>query len=722
MKASLATLGFSCAALFSVQSYSQTYQDVAPLYNINYINQTLIPSGGGVSFVDFNNDGLDDISVATGMGDSLVFYENTGTGFTKLPPLVPFLGEAQQILWVDYDNDGDKDLYVSSNLTSNRLYRNDSNSFVNVSASAGISTTPTETYAVCWGDYNKDGWLDFYEVNQLNFGSGTNTLYLSDGAGGFTDNTSIANVGNGTHYSYGAVFFDFNNDGWQDIYLANDRQGPTSLYKNMGNGTFTDVSVQANARFIMDGMGIAVGDYDGNGYLDIYLTNTSAGNKLLRNNGDETFMEIADSMGVAFNSETWSTLFFDYDHDGDLDLHVSDVKTGPGTANTFFENVDSTFNQPPVFTGDTMRNFASALGDFNNDGYYDLVSPNHYPSALQLWESSGAGTNNWLKVKLEGVISNRDGIGSWIEVYAGTDTYKQYTHCGIGYLGQNSMTEIIGIGSNGTIDSLYVRWLSGHVDQFYQLAPGQKYNILEGSSLMVNINVAGPLHYCLGDSLFTLLNATPGFDSYLWSNGDTTSSITATAPGIYHVTATNEFGLKANSDTLAITIDSLSVIASAASDTDNMGKGHAEAIIVDGIPPFNFLWNDPLQQTTKIALNLTSGTYRVIVTDSIGCMDSAEAIVSNVMGLGETRDAAFDMFPNPAVEMVEFRVNPEMLANSTYVISIQNPLGQEVYFARAESTIPLRVSIERWSKGIYMVQLRNSETLEVMAHHRLLIY
>ncbi|MDZ7848962.1 MAG: VCBS repeat-containing protein [Owenweeksia sp.] len=275
---------------------AQSYTDVAGQYNLSFTNQTLTANGGGVSLADFDNDGLDDITLATGMGDSLVFFRNTGKGITKIPSLVNHTAEAQHVIWVDFDNDGDQDLYVSSNLSANKLYRNDQSSgFTDVSASAGLSTSITETYGACWGDINKDGWLDLYEANQLNFGTGHNVLYLSNGAGGFTDITTPANAADSTHYAFAPAFLDYDKDGWPDLFIANDRSASTTLLRNLGDSSFTDVSAQTGVNHIIDGMSATIGDYDNNGWLDIYATNTSAGNRLFRNNGNNSFTEMADS-------------------------------------------------------------------------------------------------------------------------------------------------------------------------------------------------------------------------------------------------------------------------------------------------------------------------------------------------------------------------------------------------------------------------------------------
>ena len=699
---------FGCWMAFcNPQLQAQAYTDYAGIYNINFNNQPLTPDGGGVSFVDFNGDGLDDLTLATGLGDSLEFYQNTGTGFIKLPSLVNHTQEAKHVLWVDYDNDGDKDLYVSSNISANKLYRMDSTGLTDVSAAAGISASVTETYGVCWGDINNDGWLDFYETNQLNFSSGHNVLYLSNGNGTFTDITQSANAADSIRYAFAAAFFDYDKDGDQDLFIANDRQAPTTLLQNNGDSTFTNVSSAAGAREIMDGMSATVGDFDNNGWLDVYVTNTQNGNKLFSNNGNGTFTEVANTFGVEHFSETWSAVFFDYDLDGDMDLHVCDVIIGQSTAETFYENVDTTFIYTNQFPGDTLRNFANAIGDINNDGYVDLVSPNKFPSQLQLWQHNATGSNHYLKVQLEGVVTNRDAIGSYIEAYAGGDRYIRYTHCGEGFLGQNSQTEIIGLGNHTLVDSLVIRWLSGHVDRYDSLMVDQKYYFLEGSSLNPEIVLSGSPILCEDDTAGLTLSVSPAFDRYLWSTGDTTANIQVNQPGLYSVVVFNEFGLTDTSQVQILT-DSLHLSVSSTPDTNGMGNGTATVRVSGHYPPFSFLWDDPNAQIDSVATGLAAGTYKVRVTDSLQCEDTISVVVSsyNDASLEEFGTRALVIYPQPAHAELTFRwQSADYYGEVSATIRIYDVTGallaEHHWDLREEATIGTAV----FPEGIYLVEI-----------------
>lgn len=707
----VALLCLMAFSLFSSPIGAQAYLNVAGVYNISFTNQPLTPDGGGVSFVDFNGDGLDDISLATGLGDSLVFYQNTGSGFVKVPSFVNHTQEAKHLIWVDYDNDGDKDLYVSSNISPNRLFRNDAQTFIDVSSSVGLSSMVRETYGACWGDINNDGWLDLYETNQLNSGSGHNTLYLSNGNGSFTDITTSANAGDSIQYAFAAAFFDYDKDGDVDLFIANDRLAPTTLLRNNGDSTFTNVSAAAGAAYLMNGMSATIGDFNNDSWLDVYVTNTTYGNKLLSNNGNGTFSDVSATFNVEHFNESWNAVFFDFDLDGDLDLHVCDVIIGSHSEETFYENVDTTFIQTNHFPGDTLRNFCSAIGDINNDGYIDMVSANKFPSPLQLWEHQSPGSNHYLKVKLEGVVSNRDAIGSWIEVYAGPDRYVRYTHCGEGFQSQNSQTEIIGLAGHNLVDSLIIRWLSGHVDRFDSLPANNTYQILEGSSMQAEIELNGPSILCLADTVGVMLSVRDSFAYYHWSTGDTTAVINVKNPGNYYVIVTNEFGLVDTSDLLEIKLDSLQLAAVSSADTNNTAVGTATVSVSGDYPPFIYLWDDPLAQTNASATGLLPGYYKVLVMDSLQCSDTIGVAVTNYnnTGLEESATRFFSFWPSPADKQLILSWDGNYFPDGAKAdIIAYDAAGKAIAVSKWYLPEEKTLDVSTWENGVYILEIKDS--------------
>ena len=474
---------------------SITFTDRAKELGITY-NYNAPFFGGGISFCDFDGDGNDDLTLSSQSGEMIQIYKNQIWIFQLNTIMMNILdtSHSKTLLWVDFDNDGDKDLFISNYNAPDRLYRNvGGGNFDDITSSSGISNESTYTTAACWADYDNDGLLDLYlgTYNQLQ----KNYLYHNNGDGTFSDVSDIAGVtdtlGSTNLYKVplAIISFDYNNDGWLDFYIANDKMQGNNLYKNNGDGTFSDVSAESNSNLRFNAMGITVGDYDNDGDFDIYVSNSAEGNGLLRNNGDGTFTEIAASLGLTMNKICWGTNFIDYDNDGDLDLFVAashgDDMGDPDNRNLLFENLgDGTFSQTSEIgmDYDFSHSTGTAIGDFNNDGYYDIAVMNSTPSLFSLWQNSG-GSNNWIKIKLEGTISNRDGIGSIIEIYRGAEKFIRSTHCGLSYLSQNSTVLTIGVGDVNLVDSVIINWPSGHIDVMRNVNVNSFYVVEEGSTV-----------------------------------------------------------------------------------------------------------------------------------------------------------------------------------------------------------------------------------------------
>lgn len=475
-----------------VAQISFTESSVDQNINVSHGNKSFV---GGISFFDFNNDGWDDLSFSSQDGFPLYFFQNNNGFLTPVAlNLVDNLNDTRQLNWVDIDNDGDNDLFVVNHDASNRLYLNDgSMNFTDITLSSGISMLNMNSWGNTWGDYNNDGYLDLFLCNR-DFDDKTqpNLLYKNNGDNTFTDVSVLAGISTNNHLSLCASFFDFNNDGWQDIYIANDRITTTNiLYKNEGNGTFTDVSASSGTNIAIDAMSTTIEDYNNDGLLDIYVTNTHSGNYFFVNNGDETFTNLASANGTKFNSFAWGAVFLDADADADLDLYVSGMLDGSTNAlpSAFYENQgDGTFLIPSNagFLNDNAESYSNAIGDINNDGLPDISVLNKEPRNNFLWMNSNSEGNNWLKVTLEGTTSNRMGIGSWIEISINGKKQYRYTINGEGYSSQNSGSEFFGLGNNTTLDYVKVTWLSGTEDIFYNVSSNQKLHVVEGSTLSVS--------------------------------------------------------------------------------------------------------------------------------------------------------------------------------------------------------------------------------------------
>ncbi|WP_452599599.1 FG-GAP-like repeat-containing protein [Pontimicrobium sp. MEBiC01747] len=479
---------------FSTIGFAQlAFEEVATLKGVgaSYGASTY---GGGVSFCDFDGDGWDDLTYSTTDGEKVYFYKNQGGTFTQVDLVgIDDTYRAKQVLWVDYDNDGDKDFMVTSITGLNKFYRNAGDmTFTDVSSTIGFFTDNFYTYGISFGDIDSDGDLDAFisnrddqTFNQYSY------LYRNDN-GTFVNISSAAGIYLGNQLSFCSAFFDYDNDGDQDIYVANDKLANMNrLYQNDGNGNFTDVSVASGAGITIDAMSTTIGDYNNDGWFDIYVSNTTSGNYLLKNNGDGTFSNVSASVGTEMNTIAWGSSFLDADNDTDLDLYVSSSidSNGPPWLNAAMyinNNNGNNFAIPSGagFSNDTRKSYANAMGDFNNDGLADIVVMNDTENNF-LWQNKTNNSNNYLKVKLEGVVNNKDGIGSKIEISIGGNKQYRYTLCGEGYLGQNSGTEIFGLGTATTVDYVKVTWLNGVEDVFNNVSANQTLNIVEGSSLSV---------------------------------------------------------------------------------------------------------------------------------------------------------------------------------------------------------------------------------------------
>ncbi len=479
----LLIMGFSVAGL--CQSYQ--YSNVASSVGIDH-TYILNNSGGGSSFYDFDMDGNDDITLATGEGELIHFYKNIGSGFEKVDLGITNIAKAKSVIWVDYDNDGDKDFYVAEFDGYNKLYKNDGlMNFTDETISSGLPVDSVRSFGAIWGDYNRDGHLDLYYTARNSGASSTghkNRLFKNNGDGTFEERTYYTHADDTGKLPFCSAFFDYNKDNWPDIYIANDRDKGNTLLMN-DTGIFEDVSEACNADLEIDAMNVAIGDIDNNGLQDIYITNTPSGSALLTCNTDSntyTFEEEAGDRGVGFYGIGWGANFLDANNDGWQDLYVSGMLIGSDVISSkLYINDQSGFFDPATegLVGDTVRSFTNAIGDWNNDGVADIVVNNSEYFNSQLWSSSG-GENNWIKIGLQGVLSNRDAIGTSVELFYENGYQYHYTHCGIGFMGQNSSNLLIGLGGVSQIDSIKLLWPTGHIDIMYDIPSNQKITLVEG--------------------------------------------------------------------------------------------------------------------------------------------------------------------------------------------------------------------------------------------------
>ena len=478
--------------------------------------------GAGVSFADFNNDNIDDLTFGHHAGQ-IRFYQGDGVWFEEIQlNIVNDLNETKSVLWADIDNDGDQDFLITNRNASNKLWLNDGGmQFTDVTSSCGISTSIiTKSYGASFGDYDNDGYIDMYICN---FHSSIidieNELYHNNGNGTFTEVTAIAGVGNGFQQSFQSTWIDIDKDGFLDLHVINDRPNQqNSFYHNNGDGTFTDVASDWGVNISVWAMSSTFGDYDRDGDLDLYVTNSLDGNVLLSNNMNEGggFIDVTDIEAVQVNQICWGACFIDHENDSWLDLYVA---SGMNTFTDYPAVFDQYGVQPNAFyssSGDSpmldistetpqaeQYTFAIAKGDFNNDGFPDLVSHQigEYASVI----SSTPNEKHFLKVMPQGTYVNRDAIGAEVMVYhseglnTGVNTVNvDVVFCGDKYLSQNSRHLHFGLGTSSQIDSVVVQWPGAGLESFHGLSIDTSIVLIEGSSLdgATNDECTDPWNFC----------------------------------------------------------------------------------------------------------------------------------------------------------------------------------------------------------------------------------
>jgi hypothetical protein len=555
MKFLMATLMTALAALVAIPAIPSAgapaespvhFTDVTAAAGIHFVHNSgragkkWLPEtmGSGCAFFDAFGDGWPDILLINGKDwtprghrTTPALYRNnhdgTFTDITKGSGLdIEIYGLGVAI--GDYDNDGRDDVYITA-LGGDRLFHNEGGGkFRDVTREAGINNAAFGTSAA-WLDYDRDGKLDLFVANYVqwapkldlwcsldgatksyctpeSYKGSSSKLYRNLGNGKFEDITAKAGLADASSKSLGVTVLDYDNDGWPDIFVANDTQ-PNKLYRNNRNGTFTEEGLRAGVAFGEDGvargaMGTDASDYDRSGRAHLLVGNFS--NQMLglyHNEGNGLFVDEAPRSTVGRSSLlslTFGAFFFDYDLDGYPDIfaangHIEEEigrvqprirfqeppllfrNAGKGRFEDVSRSMGTDFQTPMVARG-------AAYADYDRDGDLDiLINVNNGPA--RLLRNDGGNRNHWLSVRLVGTRSNRDGIGAVVHVESASGRQWQTVHSGSSYLSQSDLALTFGLGRDSEVSALEIDWPSGAHDRLTKLAANQFLVVQEGKGI-----------------------------------------------------------------------------------------------------------------------------------------------------------------------------------------------------------------------------------------------
>ena len=537
------------SSLYSQQPTSAppvVFTDVTKQAGINWVHDNALSAdrylpetvGAGCVFFDYDNDGWMDIYlVNSGPSDfftpgnpprNALYHNNHDGTFTDVTDKAGVAGGTFGMGSAagDYDSDGRVDLYVTS-YGRNVLYHNNGNgTFTDVTEKAGVAAPGWSTCAV-WFDYDKDGQLDLFVSSFVDYNKETTCgnnrlgqkfyciprvfkprpshLYHNNGNGSFTDVSEKSGITKSPGKSFGVVATDVNNDGWTDLFVANDTM-PNFLFINKGNGTFEEVGLQAGVAFSdngspRSGMGVDATDFDGDGWQDLFVANIDQELfSLYHNQKDLTFTDEPGEIGPATRLLSgWGLKFFDYNNDGYPDLFLANghpddmvekltMRVKYKEPLLMFENLGAKFRDVSAQSGSVFSNSFPArglsVGDYDNDGDLDVLISNN-GQAPMLLRNNGGNRNNWVGLQLVATRSNPGAVGAVISWQVGTRKFSRLKTTGGSYLASHDPREILGAGPNGKIESVEIRWPSGKSDKLTNVPTNSYVTVVEGEGLKI---------------------------------------------------------------------------------------------------------------------------------------------------------------------------------------------------------------------------------------------
>lgn len=612
-----------CALAFAGLTQAQSFSNASSLLPNGY------NSGNCVGFTDMNNDGYDDIVVLDQSKTIKVLYQDGAGTFEEFDYGDVSSNNQWGMTIGDYDNDGHKDIFAGGAYDGVHVKHIDA---VGVFSDFDLDNGSMFMQACNFADIDGDGQLDAFgchddALSRMWRGNGTALDYdqelINLTSYDFSDYPNTDHSGN-----YGTVFSDFDNDGDIDLTIAKCRQfvndpfdprRVNQIWLNNGDGTWSEVAEERGLVLNEQSWTVDYADYDNDGDWDCFLTNHSTTMKLLENDGSGYFTDITDDSGLNFSGFVLQAKLADFDNDGYVDVLVSG-----GIHRYFRNNGDGTFTEDNAFTaGDTMHSFA--LGDVNRDGSMDVYASygNGYNSPDNgnddiLWVNTG-NDNHWIAFDLEGIVSNKDAVGTKVVLTGDFGTMIREVRAGESYGITNTFACMFGLGDHEVIETATIKWPSGMETIIENPAIDQYHNLLEAPCMTsVELSYPSNLTLCPGESIE--IAATGDFVSYAWSNGSTEPAIMVGEAGTYSLTAYDADGCAAVSDMVVVDI-----ITEAAPQVQVTGDlTFCAGSSVEFIGPNGDGWSWSNGETTQSIVVTESGVYSLALLDACGNENQSE--------------------------------------------------------------------------------------------------
>ena len=613
------------ALSFPSFSLCQIFQDNSPNWGIVQYNWDGI-FGAGVSAADWNRDGWDDLTFGNSEGAVRTFVNDGAGGFNMIALPIVQEAETKSIQWVDIDRDYDMDFFLTNRYGKIYVLENVGDSvFIDVTEYTGLPTDTIESAGASWGDYDNDGDLDLHICRYFESDVETDAIYKNvlmrnDGGFSFTNVSSESQIDIYVRFSFQSIWYDWDGDGWQDLFVINDKNGANTLFHNQQNGEFTEISSSVGADLILDAMTASLGDFNQDGFQDIFMTSTVIGNdgigsQLLVGSENGQYHEASEQYGLNFQRYCWGAVWIDVDNDTDLDLFVAESEPlNPFQENYLYENHGPFILIPPfsneetdyymepfnesIYALDFLNSNSVVSGDFDRNGWVDFVVHNTGNHKARVWMNSGFNDDppKYIQIGVKGIVSNTMGIGAWIEVIDNEITQRRVVHCGENYLGQESFYEHFGLETlydpSPSVDQIKIEWPSGIIDVYTDFDYQERHLLIEGNSVCENFDNS-PIDLCSEIGSAEIIANWDG-SSVVWWNDEgeiisESQSISFSNAGVYTATVMYE-----NTEICSVEIEATGI--SVASDFDGSG-------IVDGNDFLQFLAGFGCQGSCETDIN-----------------------------------------------------------------------------------------------------------------------